>query len=275
MRNNEERLGTPIPQIDTTAETANSDKTFNFVVPTEFVDLPSKGRFYPADHPWHNKDSIEIKFMTAREEDILTSKSLLKKGIAIDRFIQSVLVEPVSVDSILVGDKNAIVVAARISGYGAEYNTTVSCPLCGEKSHYTFDLNTSKVDFALEQKYLDSGHFIIHLPKINADIECRLLTGADEKRLVQQVELRKKANLPESVSSDQFRLFIEAVNGSKDQKHINSLVDVLPASDARFLRSEYVKYMPNIDLTQKFVCSHCESEADIEVPLTADFFWPK
>ena len=105
--------------------------TLSFVVPTEFVDLPSAGRFYPPSHPLHNKEHVEIKYMTAKEEDILTSQSLLEKGLALDRLISNLLVnKKINVDSLLVGDKSAILIAARSSGYGADYETDVGCPSC-------------------------------------------------------------------------------------------------------------------------------------------------
>jgi hypothetical protein len=118
-RNNDERTGAKsAPDAPSVVLNKQAAETFNFSVPTEFVDMPSKGKYYPKEHPFHNKESVEIKFMTAKEEDILTSRALLKKGIAIDRMLQSILMENVDVDSLLVGDKNALVVAARITGYG-------------------------------------------------------------------------------------------------------------------------------------------------------------
>ena len=104
---------------------------FSFVVPTEFVELPSQGKFYPQTHPLYGQDSIEIRQMTAKEEDILTSKTLIKKGVALDRVVDNLIVDKrIKQDSLLVGDKNAIIIAMRVSGYGNEYNTRVVCPSC-------------------------------------------------------------------------------------------------------------------------------------------------
>ena len=116
----------------------------NFVLPTEFVELPSKGKFYKEGHPLRNQQTVEIKQMTAKEEDILTSQSLLKQGVAIDRFIQSILVQDIDVDSLLVGDKNAILIAARMSGYGDTYETGVTCPACGTVSEIPVSLGESR-----------------------------------------------------------------------------------------------------------------------------------
>ena len=118
----------------------NNEQPFSFVVPTEFVELPSKGRFYPPGHPLHNQEIIEIKQMTAKEEDILTSRTLLKKGVALDRVIRRLICDK-SIDpqTLILGDKNALVIATRVSAYGNIYTTEVSCPACGHNQHHNFD----------------------------------------------------------------------------------------------------------------------------------------
>ena len=85
--------------------------------PTETIDLPSGGKLYPQDSPL-SSGKIEIKYMTAKEEDILTSANLIKKGVVIDRLLDSIIVtEGVGIDDLILGDKNAIMVAARILAY--------------------------------------------------------------------------------------------------------------------------------------------------------------
>ena len=105
----------------------------DFVTPTQFVDLPSKGR-YPEGHPLKGKDSIEIRYMTAKDEDVLTNRSLLKKGLAIDRLIRNLIVDKsVNGRHLYAGDRNAIIVFARASAYGADYRAKIQCPNCGEQ----------------------------------------------------------------------------------------------------------------------------------------------
>jgi hypothetical protein len=119
---------------------------FSFVVPTEFVELPSQGKFYPEGHPLRGARYIEIKQMTAKEEDILTSRTLLKKGVALDRVISNLIVDKrIDPDSLLVGDRNAIIIATRVSGYGNEYTTKVTCPNCATVQEYNFDLNDASI----------------------------------------------------------------------------------------------------------------------------------
>ena len=143
-RNNEDRLmggHKPTPS----EEVPQMANPMDFVTPTEIVDLPSKGR-YPEGHPLHGSETVEIKHMTAKDEDILTNRSMLKKGVAIDRLLQNLLKDK-SIDarSLFVGDRNAILIHARASAYGQDYKTKVQCPSCGEKSKFKFDLGDHHV----------------------------------------------------------------------------------------------------------------------------------
>jgi hypothetical protein len=285
VRNNEDRLGnrdlgdtSPIPQV----QQDTSSSPFSFVVPTEFVILPSEGKYYSEDHPLYNVSTIEVKHMTAKEEDILTSKSLLKKGLAIDRVLQNIIVDKrINPNTLLIGDKNAIIVATRIFAYGADYETRATCPACIETIEHSFDLN--EVGFHHDEDYGEftesisrkGNNFIVLLPKTNVRVEIRLLNGEDEKFLAKAMEMKRKHKMPEATLTDQFRLFIVSVNGHTDKESIGKFAETMPASDSRFLRSAYDKIVPNIDMTQEFVCGNCGYEAAMEVPLNADFFWPR
>ena len=290
IRNNQDRLGskdmgetTPPVQTQTTTQTQSTGEEtppMSFTTPTELVDLPSKGKFYPEGHPLYNQETIEIRYMTAKDEDILTSKSLLKKGLAVDRFLQNVIVNrAIRIDELLIGDKNAIVVAARVTGYGSDYETKVTCPNCGTNSSYEFDLDAVgliEADGELPEdvEATGGGTFLITVPKMNALVECRLLTGKDEKALEQLGKNRKKLNLPETSMTNQFKRFVVSVNGVKEPPYIASFIDNMPALDSRFLRKTYQKIVPNVDLNQEFACRECDFEQQMEVPFTSDFFWP-
>ena len=147
-RSNENRLGVPTtPPEETTGlkQPSLEGGGLKFITPTEFVELPSKGLFYPDDHPLFNQEVIEIKHMTTKEEDILTSVALLKKGLALDRMLESIIVDKrIKTDNLLVGDKNALLVAARAHGYGAAYETAITCPRCDATQDYSFDLSALK-----------------------------------------------------------------------------------------------------------------------------------
>jgi len=282
-RNNEDRMGSPVPQGEAPPIEEQEEQaapTLNFATPTEFVDLPSEGLFYPEGHPLHNEAAIEIRYMTAKDEDILTSKSYLKKGIAIDRLLQSVIVnKSIDVNSLLAGDKNAIIVATRTTGYGSSYKTKMICPSCGEKSEIDFDLeDKSKVKGSEEIEGVqgnDDGTFIATTPRGKVAVKMRLLTGGAEKKIVKLTAAKKKNNQPESTLSDQLRMSIVSVGGQEDPALITMFIRSLPASDARYLRDIYSRKMPNIELKHDFECHSCGYEQELEVPLTSDFFWPK
>lgn len=285
-RNNEDRLGPKVPVSDVPPQIAaqfeSPQNTFAFVAPTEFVELPSGGLYYPEGHPLHNQDSIEIKHMTAKEEDILSDKTLLKKGLAIDRFLRSVIVDKrVKVDSLLVGDKNAILVAARITGYGPEYDTKVVCPVCFSHGRHEFDLNSININDLSEEEINDMGveisedkTFIFNLPASGFQVECRLITGVEEKQILAASARSKKNNLPSKETTRNLKVMIVSVEGNADRAYINSFIDNMPAKDSRYLRTTYQKCVPNIELKETHACGACSAETEISVPFTTDFFWP-
>ena len=277
-RNNEERLGVkdegqnpPIP-VDN-----NNQSPLSFVTPTEFVELPTKGKFYPEDHPLHNKESIEIRYMTAKDTDILTSKSLLKKGIAIDRMLHNLLIDKnIKVDDLYIGDKNALIVAARVSGYGSEYNTSVTCPSCGTTAEHLFNLEEIEVkDSQYEDiKISDEGTFIVELPKTKVKAECNLLTGRAEKQLSASMEKRKKHKLPEATLTQLLKSFIVSLNGETDKVVIEQFVENMPALDSKYLRAVYDKVVPNVDMKHLYNCDSCGAETTLDIPFSVNFFWP-
>jgi hypothetical protein len=278
MRNNEERFGPPVME-DQTSAMQTGDNKLNFVTPTEIVELPSKGKFYPQGHPLHGQQEIEIKFMTAKEEDILTNKSLLRKGVAIDKMLQSLLTNPgLRVDDLLIGDKNAILLASRISAYGADYSVQVTCPACEQKQKQEFDLSNIMSKEIKEKEVPSSvsqtghGTFLFTLPRSKVQVEFRLMTSADESKIAKQVISKKEV---ENVSTGQLKTCILSVNGMYDPQSIREVSDNMIASDARALRNIIKELTPEVDMTQNFSCENCDHEEELEVPLTAEFFWPK
>jgi hypothetical protein len=284
LSRNKERVG-GVQQHDSAPppQTTHEERgdVFSFVVPTEFVDLPSQGRFYSEGHPLHGEDSIEIRHMTAKEEDMLTSRTLLKKGVALDRVIQSIIVDKrINADTLLAGDRNAIVIAARISGYGNVYETQVTCPSCGEQQKYTFDLNLAHVFHGktdLEELNVtdnQNGTYDAVLPRMGLTVTLKMLTGKDEKSLISGAEQDRKKKAVEKSITRQLSRVIIAVGGDSSPEALKFLIECLPSIDARHLRFVYRQISPNIDLEQHFERSECDFEQDMEVPLTADFFWP-
>ena len=277
-RNNDERLGAPHPDAPTPPTQTTGGDLFSFVNPTEFVDLPSGGTLYPSGHPLHNVETVEIRHMTAKEEDILTSETLLRRGLAIDKLVESVLVDKnLHPSTLLVGDKNAILIASRITGFGTIYDATVACPECLEQQAETFDLG------AIQNKTVDTtgaevtpeGTYIFPLPVTGVNIEIKLLTSGDETRITQTVANRKKNNLPETNSTLLLKALVVSANGITDPSQLTRFADVMPLQDAQHIRGMYQQLRPDVDMSLPFNCTKCTYDGEVTMPLTADFFWPK
>ena len=278
-RDNSKRLKSPHDPVTT----SNTNSPLTFSTPTDFVELPSKGIYYAEGHPLHNEEVIEIRYMTAKDEDILTSQSLLKKGIAIDRLLQNVIVDRnIKIEDLLIGDKNAVIIACRKTGYGSIYETQATCPGCSTTAIHSFDLECLTVSSGGSEgsadvtSQEDTGTFLITTPISNVRVELKLLTGQDENYLSQLAANKRKGNLPESGLTDQLQRIIVSVNGHTDLTTLRSFVENMPAKDSRYIRQVYEQITPNIDLAQGFTCESCGYETDrMEVPFTATFFWPK
>ena len=273
MRDNSKRVGAaaqPAPE---------QTQTLDFSTPTELVDLPSKGRFYPEGHPLHGQETVEIKFMTAKDEDILTSPSLLKKGIAIDRLIQNVILNKnINVSTLLSGDKSAIMIASRINGFGAEYRTKVVCPSCEEQSETAFDLDALEIydgnDYSeYDVTETDRGTYIIKTPRTGFDVEVRLLTSKDEAALVARAKKAADGNATNTGYADQLRMITVSVNGVNRQDVLKEFSEKLPAIDGRYIRSAYAKLNPGPKMEQEFQCPSCGFEKEVDIPMTVNFFW--
>ncbi len=284
MSRNKDRLGgggPPSQEMPVAATNTNTDsgEGFSFVIPTDMVDLPSKGKFYPSEHPLHNCDTIELKQMTAKEEDLLTSRTLLKKGVVLDRLLQSLIVDKrIKPEHLLVGDRNAIVIAIRIAGYGSEYTTSITCPACSQKQKKTFNLFNFDIHHGDEANEVVTdnadGTFSTVLPKTGLTVNFRLLTGKDEKFLTSGVKQDRQRNSHEQNVTRQLRSMLISVNGNSTAQALNYLIDNIPSLDSRHLRLAYKTAAPNVELKDNFICEACDHEQEMEVPLTADFFWP-
>lgn len=287
MRNNLDRLGLGTQDHKQAEDSAAAAlmQSLSFVVPTEHVELPSKGLFYAEGHPLHGKDTIEIRYMTAKDEDTLTSRNLLKKGIAVERLLQDLIVDKrITLDQLLIGDKNAIIVASRKTAYGAEYNTKTTCPNCAKVQGYEFDLDSCKIYEGATQEQLEEisvqtterGTFVGTLPILNAPVEIRLLSGKDEQVILQrQKQAQESKNALDTMLSDQLKLMVVSINEVTDTKVLYQAIPLLPAKDSIYVRDLYKLINPTLDLSHDFVCSGCSFETRLELPFTADFFWPK
>jgi len=276
MRNNQERLGDFKPE---SAE-APAAAGFKFVTPTFFVDLPSKGKLYSLDNPLHGVESVEIREMTAREEDILYNRSFIDKGIVLDRLLESIIVNKSYVISkMLIMDKNALLVAARISGYGNVYPVNLQCADCGSEFDAEIDLNnllkTEEAVLPEGAEILESGLVKLTLPKTKWQVIVKPLLGGDQARYQKIIDTKRKNNLPENVLIETLRSFIYSVNDAVSDSEIYQAIDNMPAVDSKFLRTSYGTCFPSVSTEADVVCSVCDTAQKAEVPFNANFFWSK
>ena len=237
-----------------------------FTTPTEKVELPSKGLVYPKESPL-SSGVIEMKYMTAKEEDILMNQSYIKKGIAIDKLLKSLIVTEIDYDDMIVGDKNAVMVAARVLGYGPDYSFDY------EGEEHTVDLGQ------IDNKPFDDStitpglnEFAFTLPHSKIDITYKLLTNKDEKLITRELEGLKRLNKNNSPEmSTRMKYIITSVDGDREAKTIREFVDKrLLARDSKSLRNHIKNFQPDVDLTF-FPTSDSDG---VNIPIRISFFWP-
>jgi len=264
--------------------TKTMENLLNFPKPTEFVDLPSKGALYPEGHPLCGVETIEIGFMTGKEEDMLTNVDYIRRGVAIDKVLQNLVSDDIDVNGLLSADKSALVIAARATAYSREYKTQVSCPSCGSTSKFGFDLNNTNVyegyveddPTQLSIERLNDGCFVVTVPLTEVKVKVKLMTGGDEKRMFEIVSAEKKKNKSfNSVSSDTLKQIVLSVNGIDDEETVTFFLENAPAADLAFLREKYKLLNPSIDLMQTYTCDSCGYEEEVEPPIGLDFLYPR
>jgi len=271
-RNNRARTSPPVKAAEQPAE----NPLLNFVKPTIFVDLPSKGKGYPDGHALKDQEVVEVFQMTAKDEDILTSESLIKKGIVIDRFVKNILVDKsIQIDSLFIGDKNAILIDSRISGYGPDYETEIVCPSCFTKQSVSYDLNDKSTYYGSDVETNENGFYELKLPQSGIILEIKQLTSKEESLMVQRLTDQKKGKRDESAVTDQYKLMVVSANGVTDRNQLNQFIDLMPLKDSLTLKKFYKEISPNVELKFDFTCKSCGYEQELEVPLGAEFFWPK
>ncbi|KKL56696.1 hypothetical protein LCGC14_2242810 [marine sediment metagenome] len=244
--------------------------------PTEVIDLPSKGWFYDPDSPLAS-GQVELKYMTAREEDILTSLNLIQKGVVLDRLLKAVVVTPkVNVDDLLVGDKNGILLASRILAYGKDYPSSVACRKCSVVNAVVVDLTALDEKDVAEPEERGKNEFEFVLPTIKKTVVFRALTHGDDDKITAEIEAQCKISGDiEYTQSTRLKFMIMSVDGDATEAVVRNFVDnELISRDARALRQEYARVVPDVDLTFDFTCNDCKDQRRISVPLGIDFFWP-
>jgi len=245
----------------------------NFKFPTEVIELPSKGLIYSKDNPL-SSGKIEMKYMTAKEEDILTNANYIQKGIVLDKLIESLIVSKIDYNDLIVGDKNALLVAARVLGYGKDYEFKAINPTTKQQEDFSIDLSTLK-DKNINPKDLKEegvNEFDFTLPHSKTLVSFKLLSHLDEKSIEREIKGLQKINKESNPqTTTRLKYLITSVDGDREKKTIREFIDTyLLARDARSLREEVRRVAPDVEL----VYNSDDVEEGIDIPIDTSFFWP-
>ena len=245
--------------------------------PTEVLSLPSNGLLYSEDSPLRS-GNIDVKYMTAKEEDILTSNNLIEQGVVITKLLESVIADSkVKLNDMLIGDKNALMIGTRILGYGADYNIMLTDPDTRERVEHTIDLSKLKNKSINESLFENGNLFSFELPNSKRVVEFKLLTHGDEGKISEILKDYKKVEELTGVSQEittRLKYQIQSIDGNKEQKDIDNFVDnEFLALDARAYRKYVSELTPDIDLTFEYT-SQKGKKHKLDIPLGIEFFWP-
>jgi hypothetical protein len=267
------------------ANEANASLTKESKFPTEIIDLPSGGKLYPEGSSL-SSGKVEMKYMTAKEEDILTSANLIQKGVVIDALLRALIVSngegrSVNYNDLVIGDKNAIMVAARVLGYGADYPVEMTCPACGVKHKQTVDLTTLENKEIADSSVDSDGMFTFKLPVSKKTLTFKILTHADEKLVeAESKRMKKKKVGGNGVTyelTSRFKYMIVAIDGEEDKTKIRAFVEnEFLSRDSLAFRQHVETVSPDVDMTIYFECDSCGHEdSSVQMPMNVQFFWPR
>ena len=250
-----------------------TQKSFQF--PTETISLPSKGLVYQESNPLA-KGEITIKLMTAKEEDIITNQNLIRKGLHLDKLLESVVVEPgVNINDLVLGDKNAILISSRILAFGTEYDVTINDPADNEPVPVTIDLSKIKIKEIDESKLNRDNEYEFILPKSKTPIKFKLLTHGDEIAIAKDIEASEKTLKQSNEITTRYRRIITEVNGTRDIGYISTYVtNQLLAADSKALRKHISEITPDLDLTFDYESLITGETEALRIPFGVDFFYP-
>ena len=250
---------------------------FGLEIPVQSVPLPSRGVIYPLDTGMHGKEDVSIKAMTAREEDILTSRALIKKGTVISELLRSAIVDDGFDPSIMLsGDRNALMTALRVTGYGSEYNVEVDCPACNARTKQSFNLGALPIKrLEIDPVAPGANLFEVELPMTKKNVRFKFLTGADEQDISVLNDRKKKQGVKvDNLVTTRLTYSIVSVDGITDKSKIGFFIRGMPARDSLFLRKYIDEHEPGIEMKSWMDCSACFESSEVRLPMGAAFFWP-
>jgi hypothetical protein len=261
--------------LQSTGESPNYQAPKSYPFPTEVISLPSKGLCYPESNPL-SKGEITIKLMTAKEEDILTSTNLIRKGIQLDKLLESIVVEPgVNINDLIIGDKNAILVTSRILAFGPEYSVTINDPEEKEPVETVVDLSKIKIK-EIDESFLNrNNEYDFILPVSKSPIKFKLITHGDELMINKDIEASQKTLKTGNEITARYRRIITEVEGNRDFGYISNFVaNRLLAGDSKALRKHVASMTPDLDLSFEYTSPFTGETEALRIPFGVDFFYP-
>lgn len=246
-----------------------------FTVPTEQIELPSKGLLYTKESPL-SSGQVEMKYMTAKEEDILTNVNLLRQGIAIEKMLKSLIKSPINYEDLSLGDRNGLLIAARILAYGKEYSFMYKNPNTGEEEKLTIDLQNLKYKEVNWELFENKNEFEFTLPKSGNVVTFKLLTVTDDKKIDEEIKgIKKNLGQDAGLISTRLKHQILSVNGDYSTKTIRDFIDqgYLLSMDSIELRKYMASVTPDVLMSTNIILSD-GNQIDIDLPMTIDFFFP-
>tara|TARA_R110002167_G_scaffold132563_1_gene316846 strand:+ start:969 stop:1796 length:828 start_codon:yes stop_codon:yes gene_type:complete len=251
---------------------------FGWEIPYELVPIPSNGIIYHPDSSLYCLESVKIKAMTAREEDILSSPALIKEGSVITHLIKSCVVgADIDPDLMISGDRNALMISIRMTGYGPNYPYKATCVQCKHRGEYSASLDRLGIK-RLEIKPIEQGknEFVYELPVTKKQIKFKFLTEADDKnkKATEKFMSSHTSGKVENKITSFLENSIVEIDGIRDKNKIKHFVMHMPAFDSKALRKFINKNEPGIDMSQKFECVECDHVNDTKLPVNSEFFWP-
>ncbi len=261
-------------EVDLLKKANNSEEE----LPYELVPLPSRGWVYPENHPLCNETHVEIKAMGTTQENILVSQALIKKGTVMTVLLKSCLTNA-SIDpsSLILGDKSAILLAIRRTGFGAEYRMPTTCPECGD--HFVHDFDLSKCELKmLEEEPVEPNKnlFEMLLPVSKKTIHFSLMTDGDDLDIMRTQQNRKKVinSDIDTRITDELMKTIKSVDGKEDGETIAKFVRTMKVMDSRALRRQIKLISPDVEMKEEVSCGKCGAIETHRIPLGTEFFWP-
>ena len=267
-------------QIIAKTQAKQTETETQALFPTEIISLPSRGLVYPLDNPL-SAGQVEIRYMTAKDEDILTNQNFLKKGVALDKLYRALVVgngkgEPVNIDDMIMGDRSAVMLGARMLGYGADYTIEVIHPDTGKKIAHTVDLNELKPKELDESLYNNSREFEFELPISKKTVQFKLKTAVEDKAIERAINAQEKSGQLTRTTTTQLKHLIVSIDGNDDKKFVSEFIDNhMLAKDSLLLRSHILDITPDYDLTITVDIPGEDYHEILALPIDINFFWPR